>query len=67
MDHVSGHGNLWFIVLLSTTTEELRGLDAIVEAMRSRKFSPARSEGILDKIGKQPAVGAEPLPFLYQG
>ena len=67
MDHVSGRGNLWFIVLLSTTAEELRGLDAIVEAMRSRKFSPARSEDILDKIGKQPTVASEPLPFLYQG
>ena len=26
MDHVSGRGNLWFIVLLSATAEELRGL-----------------------------------------
>jgi hypothetical protein len=65
MDRVSGRGNLWFIVLLSATDEELRRL-AVTE-MPDVPRQPARSADTLDKIGKQLAPAAEPLPFLYQG
>lgn len=65
MDHVSGRGNLWFIVLLSATAEELRGLAGT--EMPDVPGQTTRSGDTPEKISKQPAFTTEPLPFLYQG